>query len=131
MTQKVFLSRFLKSHRNAVIIGSLGTISKDLSELDNNGNKLILIRGAMGSVMGIGLGYALFSKKKVYVLIGDGAFLMKAGSMATIKKYKPKNLQVIILNNGRHESCGGQPTNFNYFWNENFCSKWFKKKDIA
>jgi phosphonopyruvate decarboxylase len=73
-----------------------------------------MIAGAMGCVMGTGLGYALASKKKVIVVIGDGAFLMKMGSIATILKYKPKNLKVYILNNRRHASCGNQATNFKY-----------------
>lgn len=112
MTQKEYLSKLLKQNKNAIIIGSLGTISRDLSEIEHN-NK-ILIRGAMGCVMGVGLGIALNTKKKVIVIIGDGAFLMKAGSISTINRYAPKNFEMIIMNNGKYESCGGQSTNFKY-----------------
>lgn len=64
--------------------------------------------------MGVGLGIALNTKKQVYVLIGDGAFVMKMGFMATFRKYAPKNLHIIVLNNGKHASCGGQETAFNF-----------------
>jgi len=114
MTQNEYLSSFLRKHRNAVIIGSLGKISKDLGELDNGKNKIIKVKGGMGCVMGIGLGYALNTRKKVYVLVGDGAFLMKLGSVALLNKYRPSNLEVIILNNNKYNSCGGQSTNFKY-----------------
>ena len=91
MTQKEFLGSLSK---NAVIIGSLGTISYDLKDLPFK-NK-VLVKGGMGCVMGIGLGYALNTRKKVIVVIGDGSFLMKMGSMATILKYLPKNLKIYI-----------------------------------
>ena len=113
MTQKKYLSRLLKKNKSAIIVGSLGTISKDLSEIEHD-NK-ILIRGAMGCVMGVGLGIALNTKKKVIIVIGDGAFLMKAGSIATINRYAPKNLEVIIMDNGKYQSCGEQSTNFKYY----------------
>lgn len=107
MTQKQFISNLLKRNKDAVIIGSLGTISKDLE-----GTNAIRVKGAMGCVMGIGLGYALNTKKKVIVIVGEGSFLMKLGSIATINKYRPKNLKIIILNNGKYASCGGQENNY-------------------
>lgn len=106
------ISKLLHNLEDCVIVGSLGNISKELERLDNGKNKLILVKGAMGCAMGVGLGYALNTDKQVYVLIGDGAFLMKMGSLATIEALNPKNLHIIILNNNCHDSCGGQPTNF-------------------
>ena len=110
--QKQFISSLLEKNPNAIIIGSLGTISYDLDKIEHK-NK-ICIRGAMGCAMAVGLGYALNTDKQVIVLIGDGAFLMKAGSANTIARYAPKNLKVYVLNNGKHESTGGQETSFNY-----------------
>jgi len=112
MTQKEYLSSLLKRNKEAIIVGSLGTISYDLKEISHKHK--IIIKGAMGCVMGVGLGIALNTDKKVIVLIGDGSFLMKMGSMATILRYKLKNLKVIILNNNSYKSCGGQETNFKY-----------------
>lgn len=123
ITQKQFIRALLEKEKGSIIIGSLGTISRDLKELDNGKNTVILVRGNMGGSLGISLGYALNTKKKVINLIGDGSLLMKMGSMATILKYKPKNLKIIILNNNSHESCGGQETNFKYAkdWVSKFC----------
>ena len=111
MTQKNFLSRLLKKNRKAIIVGSLGTISYDLSEIDHP-NK-VMIRGAMGASLGVGLGIALNTDQQVIVVVGDGSFLMKMGMMSTVLRYNLPNLRVIILNNNSYKSCGGQPTNFN------------------
>src|SRR4030043_12499 len=102
MTQKKYILSLLKKNKNAVVIGSLGTISNDLEELGGQGNELRLVRGAMGCVLGIGLGMAMSSRRNIIVLIGEGSFLMKLGSITTINRYKPKNLKVIILNNGKY-----------------------------
>lgn len=71
----------------------------------------------MGCAMGVGLGIALNTKREVIVVIGDGSFLMKAGSTATINKYAPKNLKIVILDNGQYSSTGGQTTSFKYYGN--------------
>jgi phosphonopyruvate decarboxylase len=97
----------LKKNKDAIIIGSLGTISSDLPDE----NRIIKVKGAMGCVMGIAFGYAMNTDKKVICIVGEGAFLMHLGSIATINKYKPKNLKIIILNNGKYNSCGGQKNN--------------------
>lgn len=107
--QKKFLLN-LCENKEAVIIGSIGSISYDLKDI-NHPNK-ILVKGFMGGVLGIGLGYALGTDKEVIVVIGDGSFLMKMGGMATILKYAPKNLKVYICDNGQYFSCGGQETMF-------------------
>lgn len=107
MTQRKLISNLLKRNENSVIIGSLGTICYDLDNIEHK--KKILVRGAMGCAMGVGLGYALGSpRSKVIVLIGDGSYLMKMGSVSTIMKYKPKNLEIYVLVNGTYASTGGQ-----------------------
>jgi phosphonopyruvate decarboxylase len=64
----------------------------------------------MGHVSQIALGVALNTKKKVVCLDGDGAVLMHMGALAIIGTKKPKNFLHIVLNNGCHDSVGGQPT---------------------
>jgi len=111
--QKQFLTSLCEDNPNSVIIGSIGTISYDLNEIEHN-NK-ILVRGAMGGVLAIGLGYALAKpEKEVIVVIGDGSYLMKMGTSATIEKYYLPNLRIIVLNNKKYCSCGFQETNFEY-----------------
>lgn len=84
-----------------------------------------LIRGAMGCALGIGLGYALNSRKRVIVLVGDGSFMMKYGSMVTAMKYHPKNLKVYIFNNRSYQSTGGQDTTFEALRNIEYLKKHF------
>ena len=128
MTQKQFLLKLLKENKKTIIIGSLGTISKDLLELDNKQNCIIPIKGAMGCSLGFALGYAMNTKHKVILLIGEGSLLMKAGSISTINRYRPKNLKVIVLNNGKYASCGGQKNNFKYY---EIHPKWLEIKNIT
>jgi thiamine pyrophosphate-dependent acetolactate synthase large subunit-like protein len=113
MTQQTFLTNLLRKNPKAIIIGSLGTICNDLDKIPHKHK--IPVRGAMGCVMGVGLGYALSTRKKVIVVIGDGSFLMKAGSVATVLQYKPKNLEIYIIDNGQYASVGGQKIHFNRF----------------
>ncbi len=44
------------------------------------------------------------------MLDGDGAALMKLGAMATIGAYQPTGLLHVLLDNGVHDSTGGQAT---------------------
>lgn len=110
MTLNSYLSRLCDFNRDAVIVGSIGNISKELKDIPHD-NK-ILIKGAMGAAIAFGVGYAMNTNKQVIVVIGEGSFLMRMGSMATALKHNPKNLRIIILNNGCYASCGGQK---NYF----------------
>lgn len=114
MTSKEYLLHFYEKN-NGIIVSSLGNISKIISEL--NYSDWFPVKGGMGCAMGVGLGIALNTAKQVNVIIGDGAFLMKMGSIATILKYNLPNLKIIILNNNKHASCGGQETNFKYIKN--------------
>jgi phosphonopyruvate decarboxylase len=71
--------------------------------------------GGMGCASSIGLAVALGTQKDrpsmtICVLDGDGAALMQLGSLATIGQARPANLLHIVLDNGCHESTGGQPT---------------------
>src|SRR5262249_30886614 len=50
------------------------------------------------------------TKRRVVVLDGDGAALMKLGTLATIGNRAPANLLHIVLDNGVHDSTGGQAT---------------------
>lgn len=111
MTQREFLTNLCESHKDAIIVGSIGSICYDLTEIPHE-NK-ILIRGAMGAALGCGLGMAMHTKKEVVVIIGDGSYLMKMGCMSTILKHNLLNLKVYIINNNSYKSCGGQKTNFN------------------
>jgi phosphonopyruvate decarboxylase len=47
---------------------------------------------------------------RVLALDGDGAALMRMGAFATVGAYGPSNLYHLLLDNGTHDSTGGQAT---------------------
>ena len=91
------------------IIATTGKCGRELFTIADRKQHIYQV-GSMGCASGMGLGVALNSKKPVVVLDGDGAALMKMGTFATIGAYAPKNLIHILLDNGVHDSTGGQST---------------------
>lgn len=67
--------------------------------------------GSMGHASSVGLGIALEKpERKVVVLDGDSATMMHMGAMTMVSKLDIRNYIHIVLNNGAHESVGGQPS---------------------
>lgn len=67
--------------------------------------------GSMGHASSVALGIALEkAERKVVVLDGDSAAIMHMGAMTMASKLSAPNFMHIILNNGAHESVGGQPS---------------------
>ena len=65
----------------------------------------------MGCASSIGLGLAWARPdRRIVVLDGDGAMLMRLGALATLAYEQPKNLVHVLLDNEAHESTGGQST---------------------
>jgi phosphonopyruvate decarboxylase len=100
---------------NSVIVSTTGKISRELFEVREkhqmSHDKDFLVVGSMGHASEIAHGIALMKpNKKVYCLDGDGALLMHMGNMAVIGQSCLNNYTHIVLNNGVHDSVGGQPT---------------------
>jgi phosphonopyruvate decarboxylase len=91
------------------IIATTGKCGRELFTLADRPQHLYQV-GSMGGASGMGLGVALNTDRPVVVLDGDGAALMKLGSFATIGAYAPQNLIHVVLDNGAHDSTGGQQT---------------------
>jgi phosphonopyruvate decarboxylase len=65
--------------------------------------------GAMGHASSIALGISLGQPgRNVVCFDGDSAAIMHLGALTTVGKVKPSNFLHIVLNNGVHESVGGQ-----------------------
>lgn len=94
---------------DAGVIVSTGKSGRELFTLDDRDQHLYQV-GSMGCASGMGLGLALNTSRPVIVLDGDGAVLMKMGALATVGAYRPKNLIHVVLDNGVHDSTGGQST---------------------
>lgn len=97
-----------------VVVSTTGKASRELFELrqikDGQHDKDFICVGSMGHVSSIGLGIARNTDKKVYILDGDGAFIMHMGASAIIGQSDVNNIRHIVINNGSHESVGGQLT---------------------
>ena len=102
--------------QDGIIVSTTGMISRELYELrekkaPSNHERDFLTVGSMGHASGIALSIALQKPNlRVTCLDGDGAALMHLGSLAAAGERKPDNLCHIVLNNGAHDSVGGQPT---------------------
>ncbi len=104
------LSRVLEmTDAQTAIIATTGKCGRELFTLADRPQHLYQV-GSMGGASGMGLGVALNVERPVVVLDGDGAALMKLGSFATIGARAPKNLIHVVLDNGVHDSTGGQQT---------------------
>jgi phosphonopyruvate decarboxylase len=67
--------------------------------------------GSMGCVASFALGLSLaLPEKRIVVLDGDGAALMRMGNFATVGAYAGSNFLHVLLDNAVHESTGGQST---------------------
>ncbi len=93
-----------------ILLATTGYAGRELYALGDKNNQLYQV-GSMGCVSSIGLGIALSQpKRRVIVVDGDGAALMRLGALATIGYERPRNLLHILLDNQVHESTGGQST---------------------
>lgn len=93
-------------------ISTTGMTSRELYEINVNEDNIestFMCVGGMGHSLAIATGIANFKKnKKIICVDGDGSLLMHSGIMSI--SAKSKNLIHILLNNGVHDSVGGQRT---------------------
>lgn len=95
---------------NDAVIASLGHPAYDLFATGDR-DTYFYTWGSMGLASSIGLGLAMAQpERRVVVLDGDGSLLMNLGSLATIGWVTPKNLIVLVWDNGVYGTTGGQDT---------------------
>jgi phosphonopyruvate decarboxylase len=98
------------SPESTVLLASTGFCGRELYAIDDRPNHLYMV-GSMGCVLPLALGLALARPDiRVIALDGDGAALMRLGAFATVGAYGPPNLWHLLLDNGVHDSTGGQAT---------------------
>ena len=94
--------------RDCAIVASTGYIGRELYAIGDRANHFYMV-GSMGCASSVGLGLALARPGlRVVVVDGDGALLMRLGSLAGVGASRPRNLVHIVLDNEMHESTGGQ-----------------------
>jgi phosphonopyruvate decarboxylase len=109
-TRYAALERFLAAvPDSAAVIATTGKCGRELFTLADRPQHLYQV-GSMGCASAMTLGVALATDRPVVALDGDGAALMKLGNFATIGACGPSKLVHVILDNGVHDSTGGQAT---------------------
>jgi sulfopyruvate decarboxylase subunit beta len=90
-----------------IVVTIMGACAQELYDLGHKDN-FFYLQHAMGLASSIGLGLAThLPAERVVVLDGDGSVLMNLGTLATIARYRPRNLVHIIFDNGSLLSTGG------------------------
>ena len=98
-----------------IVISTTGLTSRELFEYreqmqQDHCNDFLTV-GSMGHSSQIALGIAMSTpERQIFCLDGDGAVIMHMGSLGIIGSKSPKNFKHIVINNGAHDSVGGQPT---------------------
>jgi thiamine pyrophosphate-dependent acetolactate synthase large subunit-like protein len=96
-------------HEEAVVDG-IGNTNFDLWSAGHRPQNFYML-GSMGLAFPIALGVALAQpKRRIFALEGDGSLLMQLGCLSTIASLEPKNLSLIVMDNGIYQITGAQPT---------------------
>jgi thiamine pyrophosphate-dependent acetolactate synthase large subunit-like protein len=104
-------SRLIAKLKNEeAVVGGIGNTNFDLWAAGHRPQNFYML-GSMGLALPIALGVAMAQpRRRVFALEGDGSLLMQLGSLSTIATLKPKNLTMIVIDNGIYQITGAQPT---------------------
>jgi len=103
------LKIFAAERREELVITGVGGVGRQLYKTGHKDTNLYKVQMGFVSPMGLGLALAL-PQRKVVVIEGDGSALMGLGALATIANEAPKNLVLIVFDNGAYEGGGRHPT---------------------
>jgi len=106
--RRAFVARLLAATPSALVVSGLGSPSYDVFAAGDRDRNFYLW-GAMGGATSLALGLALAQPSRpVVVITGDGEQLMGIGSLGTIGARRPKNLTIVVLDNGHFGETGMQ-----------------------
>lgn len=106
--RREFVAKLIAATPDALVVTGLGSAAYDVFASGDRDQNYYLW-GAMGGSTSIGLGLALAQpEKSVVVITGDGEQLMGIGSLGTIAVKQPKNLTIVVLDNGHFGETGMQ-----------------------
>jgi thiamine pyrophosphate-dependent acetolactate synthase large subunit-like protein len=99
-----------KLKHDEAVIGGIGNTNFDLWASGQRPQNFYML-GSMGLTIPIALGVAIAQPKRhVIALEGDGSLLMQLGCLGTVAARAPKNLTIVVWDNGIYQITGGQPT---------------------
>lgn len=106
--RRAFVAQLIAAAPDALVISGLGSPSYDVFAAGDRDQNFYLW-GAMGGAAGMGLGLALAQpERSVLVITGDGEQLMGVGTLGTIGARQPRNLTLVVLDNGHFGETGMQ-----------------------
>jgi thiamine pyrophosphate-dependent acetolactate synthase large subunit-like protein len=99
-----------KLAREEAVVAGIGNTNFDLYAAGHRPQNFYML-GSMGLACPIALGVALAQPERgVIALEGDGSILMALGCLTTIGMVRPRNLTIIIMDNGIYQITGKQTT---------------------
>ncbi|MGE0029874.1 MAG: phosphonopyruvate decarboxylase [Steroidobacteraceae bacterium] len=109
-TRRDMLAALRAAAGDDVLVATTGYTGRELYALGDSPNQFYMV-GSMGCAASLALGLALAQPgRRIVAIDGDGALLMRLGALSTIGAELPANLVHLLLDNGQHESTGGQAT---------------------
>ena len=111
MNRSDLTQRLVARLRNEeAVVGGIGNTHFDLWASGQRPQNFYML-GSMGLAAPIALGVALARPtRQVFALEGDGSLLMQLGALGTIAATGPRNLAIIVFDNGTYQITGSQPT---------------------
>lgn len=110
MSRADLTDRLVSKLDDEAVIGGIGSTNHDLWVSGQRPQNFYML-GSMGLAVPIALGVALAQPdRKVIALEGDGSILMQLGALGTVAAQNPRNLIIIIFDNGVYNITGGQAT---------------------
>jgi thiamine pyrophosphate-dependent acetolactate synthase large subunit-like protein len=114
MARRDAVAALLRYRQNLLVVTGLGSASYDVHAAGDRDDNYYLW-GAMGGAALVGLGLAQAQPMRpVLVVTGDGEQLMALGGLATIAIAKPRNLTIVVIDNGRYGETGMQVSHTGY-----------------
>jgi thiamine pyrophosphate-dependent acetolactate synthase large subunit-like protein len=103
-----------KLRQEEAVIGGIGHSNWDLWASGQRPQNFYML-GSMGLAVPIAFGVALAQpQRQVFALEGDGSLLMQLGALGTVAMSAPKNLAIVVFDNGVYQITGSQPTLTSY-----------------
>lgn len=108
LDRRAAVAVLLKNRKDTLVVSGLGSPTYDLHATGDRDDNFYLW-GAMGGAALIGLGLAQAQPvKRVIALTGDGEQLMGLGGIATIGVARPRNLDIVVIDNQHFGETGMQ-----------------------
>lgn len=108
LDRRAVVAHLVRNRSTLLAVSSLGSPTYDLGAAGDHERNFYLW-GAMGGAVDVALGLALAQPQTpVMAIVGDGEMLMGMGAFATVALQQPRNLGIVVLDNGLYGETGAQ-----------------------